>query len=355
MRFGSAASAVAVLLIAGCGKDDIRVYQAPKDDPAAGVAAAPARPAAPAERPAAPWVVPDGWEEKPAAGMRVASYGVATADGRSADISVVAMSGDTGGELENVNRWRNQVGLDAAMESDLAGMRSVVPVGGRQVVLYEMAGEKPLLDGKYKARTLAATLPAGEMTVFFKITGEDALVTEQKPKFLAWLKSVDTGDRDSAQAAAAPAQDPSDMRGPVAPPPSADLPKWEVPPGWRDAGSKPMRLASFEIPDAAGAGDVSISVLGGDGGGLLANVNRWRGQVGLAPLDDAGLKRESTTVKTASGESAVVVNLAGSDKTIVGAVIELGEKSWFFKLTAPPALAARERDAFAKFIGSVKF
>lgn len=355
MRFGFAASAVSALLIAGCGKDDIRVYQAPKDDAQVAAPTTPAQPAASAERPAAPWTVPAGWEEKPAAGSRVASYGVSTADGRSADISVVALAGDFGGELANVNRWRNEVGLDAIMEEGIAAIRSIVPVGGRQVAVYEMAGEKPLLDGKYKARTLAAILPAGEMTVFFKIKGEDALVVEQKPKFLAWLKSVDTGDRDSAQASATSVQDPSDMRGPVAPPPSADLPQWQVPPGWRDAGSKPMRLASFDIPDAGGAGDVSISVLGGAGGGLLANINRWRGMVGLAPLNEAGLKRESTAIKTVSGESGVLVNLAGADKTILGAVIERGDKTWFFKLTASPALAARERDAFAKFVGSVKF
>jgi hypothetical protein len=148
--------------------------------------------------------VPAGWEEKPASGMRVASYGVKRPDGRSADISVVAMGGGAGGELENVNRWRDQIGLEPATEADLAGLRSIIPAGNRQVVVYELDGKKAVLDGKYAARTLAAILPAGEMTVFFKITGENALVAEQKPQFLAWLKSVDTGGGSAGSAEPAP-------------------------------------------------------------------------------------------------------------------------------------------------------
>ena len=372
-------------MTAGCGKDEIRVYQAPQEAPA--VAAAPTRtPAsqgggsstsagstasgsatesAAGERPPVPWTVPSGWEEKPASGMRVASYAVKRPDGRSADISVVAMGGGAGGELENVNRWRNQIGLDPVTEADLAGLRSIIPAGNRQVVMYELDGKKAVLDDKYAARTLAAILPAGEMTVFFKITGENALVAEQKPQFLAWLKSVDTGGGgDSApEASAAPTSAPVSTA-----PPSAGgavaasassggdgLPAWQVPAGWKAAGPKPMRLASFDIPDAAGNGDVSISKLNGDGGGLLANINRWRGQVGLPALEASALASNSKTVATAGGDSATWVELAGGEKTIFGAIVARGDVSWFFKLTVPSAAAGRQRESFNQFVRSVRF
>ena len=202
-------------MAAGCGKDEVRVYQAPQDAPpvaaanpqgkttqtpsasevpesaASGSSSSARSESSASERPAVPWTVPAGWEEKPASGMRVASYGVKRPDGRSVDISVVAMGGGAGGELENVNRWRDQIGLEPAFkQADAAGKDAA---GTRQVVMYQLDGKKAVLDGKYPARTLAAILPAGEMTVFFKITGESALVAEQKPQFLAWLKSVDTG------------------------------------------------------------------------------------------------------------------------------------------------------------------
>ena len=375
-------------MAAGCGKDEVRVYQAPQD--AAPVAAADARGVTPqdasvspasgsassrsaaaeagaSERPAVPWTVPAGWEEKPASGMRVASYGVKRPDGRSADISVVAMGGGAGGELENVNRWRDQIGLEPATEADLAGLRSLIPAGNRQVVVYELDGKKAVLDGKYAARTLAAILPAGEMTVFFKITGENALVAEQKPQFLAWLKSVDTGGGSAGSAEPAPEAPLAAPVSGTAPAASAGsagsvagggadgLPNWQVPSGWKAAGPKPMRLASFDIPDAAGNGDISISKLAGDGGGLLANVNRWRGQVGLAPLEASALSANSKAVATAGGDNGTWVELVGAEKTILGAIVVRGDVSWFFKMTAPSAVAARNREAFEQFVRSIRF
>ncbi len=382
-------------MAAGCGKDEVRVYQAPQDAPPVAAAnpqggatltppaseiprSATSRSSSSAgsessasERPAVPWTVPAGWEEMPASGMRVASYGVKRPDGRSVDISVVAMGGGAGGELENVNRWRDQIGLEPATEADLAGLRSIIPAGNRQVVMYQLDGKKAVLDGKYPARTLAAIMPAGEMTVFFKITGESALVAEQKPQFLAWLKSVDTGGGGGESAPEASAS--SSAPAPASPAAvsggserasggggggggGADgLPNWQVPSGWKAAGPKPMRLASFDIPDAAGNGDVSISKLSGNGGGLLANVNRWRGQVGLAPLEAGALAANSKTVATAGGDSGTWVELVGTEKTILGAILARGEVSWFFKLTAPAAVAAQNRDAFEQFVRSIRF
>ena len=381
-------------MAAGCGKDEVRVYQAPQDAPpvaaanpqggaaltsaaseipksaASGSSSSAGSESSASERPAVPWTVPAGWEEKPASGMRVASYGVKRPDGRSVDISVVAMGGGAGGELENVNRWRDQIGLEPATEADLAGLRSIIPSGNRQVVMYELDGKKAVLDGKYPARTLAAILPAGEMTVFFKITGESALVAEQKPQFLAWLKSVDTGGGGGESAPEASASSSASAPAPASASAvsggserasgggggGADgLPNWQVPSSWKAAGPKPMRLASFDIPDAAGNGDVSISKLSGNGGGLLANVNRWRGQVGLAPLEAGALAANSKTVATAGGDSGTWVELVGTEKTILGAIVARGEVSWFFKLTAPAPVAAKNRDAFEQFVRSIRF
>jgi len=100
---------------------------------------------------------------------------------------------------------------------------------------------------------------------------------------------------------------------------------------------------------------VSVSKLNGDGGGLLANVNRWRGQVGLAPLDAAALAGNSKTVTTAGGDRATWVELVGSDKTILGAIVARDGVSWFFKLTAPPAVAGRHKESFERFVRSLRF
>jgi hypothetical protein len=38
------------------------------------------------------------------------------------------------------------------------------------------------------------------------------------------------------------------------------------------------------VSDPDGKAEVTVSAFPGDTGGLLANLNRWRGQIGLEPV-----------------------------------------------------------------------
>lgn len=382
MRSGSVIGLSVVLLALGCGKEEVRVYSAPKTaDTRPAVAAAPVE-SIPVESPTAgagageagerqgspkvPWTVPSGWQSRPnASGMRLASYGVTTADGRSVDISVVALGENAGSELENVNRWRAQLKLEPLTEEQLDGARDPVRVGGEPGFLYDSVSTTPILDGKYRSRTLATLLPAGQMTVFFKATGEADLVAAEKLNFIAWLASVKTGPEggEAERPASRPPATASDSGAPgapaaaplVPPGPAADLPGWKAPAHWKVGGPRTMRLASFEIPGEGGAvGDVSISALSSAGGGLLANVNRWRGQVGMAPTDDETLVKEAKTLTLSKGQKATVVDLGGrGPNRILGAIVPHGDKSWFFKLTGPDALVVKERENFLGWIQSI--
>ena len=367
---GPLCTALVVLLAVanGCKRDEVQTYQAPKDSPPVAAEIPTATPGAPSTTPDAgvehaagtPWKVPAGWETKTASDMRIASYGVTSPDGRAVDISVVALGGTAGSELDNINRWRKEVALDPISEAEIPGSRSTATIGSRTGTLYEFRGDKPSIDGKYKPAMLAAVLPAGELTVFFKMKGESALVTTEKPHFLEWLKSVQTEANPNATAAAASTSTssaPSDMRGQVAPPPQVDMPTWEPPSHWKPAGPKPMRLASFEVPNPAGAvpGDISISTFSGAAGGLAANVNRWRNQAELPPLDDDALLKESEKIELVGGTSGTLVDVRGAKKRILGVIAPRGDKTWFYKLTGDDALVSKERDGFIKFVKSVKY
>jgi hypothetical protein len=59
--------------------------------------------------------------------MRKASFVVQEADGAKVDISVTSFSGESGGLLANINRWRAQLGLDAVDAEQLES----TTVGGR--------------------------------------------------------------------------------------------------------------------------------------------------------------------------------------------------------------------------------
>ncbi len=381
MRFHHAGMLCVGLAVAGCEQDEVKVYEVAKERavqvadagrPAVGPSAGAARQDEPVAGEAkVPWTIPGGWTEKPTAGgMRLASYGVSAPDGRAVDISVVALGEQAGTELDNVNRWRRELELPPIEEAQLGSVRTPVKVGRAPAFLYDQTSSAAVIDGKHKKRTLAAILPAGGMTVFFKAMGEAALVEQEKARYIEWLASVKAGpEPDESGTSTASSPSASSVPGaagvaPVSPGGSAattagggdGLPTWKAPAHWKPGGPRPMRLASFEIPGDGEPGDVSISNLSGTGGGLLSNVNRWRGQVGMAPLDDAGLSRETVSMVLEGGRKATVVDLGGSGpKRILGAIVPDGDKTWFFKLTAPDALARKEKEAFMGWVKSLKW
>jgi len=351
------------LLTMGCHKDEVQVYQSAKEKSTPAEPAPPSRAESSPKAGHEPWTAPKEWAVKPTAGgMRLASYGVTGPDGRSVDISLVALGEQAGTELANVNRWRKELQLADIEEAQLASSSEPVRIGTAPGFLYDMTSTALMLEGKYKRRTLASILPAGGMTVFFKATGDAELVGQEKARFIAWLASVQNGPNDSSASAPSTASAPPPVSPAANPPPSvpdgpqSDLPKWKAPAHWKPAGPKPMRLASFDIPGKDGAGDVSVSTLSGSGGGPVANVNRWRGMVGLAPLDEAGLAKESTALTLAGGRKGILVNLGGSSpKRILAAIVPDGDHTWFFRLTAPDALASAELKNFTDWVQSVEF
>jgi hypothetical protein len=119
-----------------------------------------------------------------------------------------------------------------------------------------------------------------------------------------------------------------------------------------------MRKGSYAVAGSDGAeADMSITAFPGDVGGNLANVNRWRGQIELPPIGEADLG--STMQHHDIGEFHVdVVEFANTESTnpqrMIGAIVPYEGATWFFKLTGPDALVARERAAFLSLVQSIK-
>ncbi len=344
-RIGWVGIFLAAFVLAGCDKNDVKVYHVAKEETsvapvAATEVAAPVHGEMAAATPQLHWTLPPGWTEKTASNMRVASFEATVADGQVADIGVLPMQ-VAGQELQIVNMWRDQLKLSVTTNVESAA----VAIGSGSGKLFSLVSEALLVDGKSRAQILVATLARGEMTWFFKITGADAAVSAQKENFLAFLKSV------SFDAA---------MPAPVATTPAAEAPTgnsiWEVPSGWQVADAMPPLFAKFSIAANGAKADVNISQLLRDGGGMLANVTRWRGQLGLSPLDEAGLAK----IISASGSASVVdfsgVNAkTGQPARLVGAAVPHGGQTWFYKLMGDDAVVAAQKDAFLKFIQSAKY
>lgn len=132
---------------------------------------------------------------------------------------------------------------------------------------------------------------------------------------------------------------------------------WTAPAHWTAKPASAMRKGSFGIKGDGGEADLSITAFPGDTGGLLANLNRWRGQIALPPLSDAQLEGHVMHLD-ANGLHFDVVDFAGTANgaptRILGAVLSRPGETWFFKLMGPDALTASEKAAFADFLKTVK-
>ena len=133
---------------------------------------------------------------------------------------------------------------------------------------------------------------------------------------------------------------------------------WTAPDHWVAKPPSAMRKGSFAIKGDSGAdADLSITAFPGDTGGLLANLNRWRGQVSLAPLSAAELDG-SLQHFDGTGLHFDVVDFVGTANgtptRIIGAVLSRPGETWFFKLMGPDALVAAQKNDFLNFLRSVK-
>jgi hypothetical protein len=128
---------------------------------------------------------------------------------------------------------------------------------------------------------------------------------------------------------------------------------WEAPAGWKPGPGGAMRKGSYAVGTGEDAIDVSITAFPGDVGGVLANVNRWRGQAGLPPVDDAGLAA-ATQALDANGLHFVVVDAAGSGRRVLAALVPWQGGTWFFKMTGPDGAVGREKPGFIGFLRTVK-
>ena len=138
------------------------------------------------------------------------------------------------------------------------------------------------------------------------------------------------------------------------PPPSSEKPQiqWDVPPGWSSAPPSSMRYASFAAENNGGKADISVVTFPGDGGSDADNINRWRQQVGLEPADSV----EALIVPQHAGPLHFsTVDMAGPSARVLAGWTRHDGRTWFFKLTGPPAVVEQEKPNFEKFLQSVRF
>lgn len=132
--------------------------------------------------------------------------------------------------------------------------------------------------------------------------------------------------------------------------------RWTLPKGWTEAAGGQMRFATLKAP-VPGKVDASVVVLPGPAGGELANVNRWRGQIGLPALDEAGLTASRKVLRTKAGPLKVYdfTNDGNPRSRLVAGLTESGGETWFVKMTGDADAVGAAREDFMKLLGSLRF
>ncbi len=376
ISISSLVAALVAVTFTGCGRDSVKVYQVatnetvvPQAQPVAASPAAmpmtmPAGLAAPDNSglPKLKYTLPDGWKEKAITQMRVASFEV-TENGKNADVSVIPLGGVSAGDTANVNRWRGQIGLPTLDDDAVKKSAEAVEIAGKPGELYDLTGTAPG-SGEVE-RILGAILHADEAVWYFKMTGDAALVENQKANFIAFLKSVDFGKLappSTMDISKLPPSHPA-LPGMAATAPAADTgdhPAWTVPAGWQPGQLAQFLVARYVIKgDGEAAAAVNVSQLAGDGGGLAANLNRWRGQLSQPPFGDDEIGKLPTI--DAAGVKAVLVDISGTDLRVnkparlIGVVVPANGATWFYKLMGDASVVAQQKEAFIRFVQSAKY
>ncbi len=131
--------------------------------------------------------------------------------------------------------------------------------------------------------------------------------------------------------------------------------KWSLPGGWVETHPGGMRYATLRPP--GGSVDVSVVVLSGPAGGELANVNRWRSQIGLSAIGEPALSAARVTLHAKAGDLAVYDFLSDGEKQsrMVAALATNGDRTWFLKMLGDAVEVKKARPEFNHLLQSLHF
>lgn len=288
------------------------------------------------------WDTPDPWQR----GSSSSSFRYATlmAANGQLEIAVSRLGGTAGGLLQNINRWRRQIGLGPASEADLPGMVERIEVGDRTVPLVDMTGPGGSGSGGMGPPFAPGSAPM-----------QPAGGAPSSPSGASAGADGGAGEAGS-DGATAGAGGAASGQAPGPPGGSPDRPEldYEAPAGWREGEQSRFTVAAFEASTEAGPVSIRVTPLPGAAGTDLDNVNRWRRQAGAEPLNEQELEETLEKIEV-DGQPWKYVDVSGSRGRIVVAFQRMGDWSWFFKLQGPEEAVERQKDAFEQFLRTVRF
>jgi hypothetical protein len=257
------------------------------------------------------WQLPTGWKELPGDRLRFATIELPS-EGPPLELTVTMLTNEAASNQEyvlaNVNRWREQMQLPALAADELAANTTTMKVGDYEATLVSLVGTG---SGGMGPLASGAPFASGGMPTTSAPPGGNTAA----PEFT-----------------------------------------FTEPESWTEAPAKAFSLLTFAVSHEGKSAEITVSSVGGD---LHTNINRWRGQVGLAPLAGAELTASLKKIETLGvrADYAELTSPAESQDrtTILGVAAVVEGRQYFIKLTGDPAVAEAEKANFESFVKSLKF
>lgn len=149
--------------------------------------------------------------------------------------------------------------------------------------------------------------------------------------------------------------------GEITPPAKPTGLTYTTPDGWKEAPAASMRDVNLSFGEND-EGECYVARLPGMGGGLLANVNRWRGQMSADPITQE--EADALPTKPLFGQPAKFIKVDGKftgmgateskdDFRMLGLILASDAGAVFVKMTGPRELVKANEEAFDIFTSSL--
>jgi len=308
------------------------------------------------------WKLLAGWKEEAGNQMRVATI-VIPADKRlELTVNTASWPGTEESMLANVNRWRGQLQLPPIAAKQLPEVSHEAKAGDRPITIVDMRGQ-------FKSGGMTPPFAGGAFGP--RATGARSTNNNSSNGLPAGHPPIDA--TPSTPASLPAGHPPIDSPPPSASAPSAndaapnDAPKFTLAPSWKSVPAQGMSKAEFVVSDGPQETRVKIFDFPANAGPMIAdplvNINRWRAEIGLSPLEKEGLASATQSIEI-DGQKATYAPMipdaakqeeSKSKEATLAAIVKTGNQVWFIKMRGERELVKKHQDEFKAFLKSLKF
>jgi hypothetical protein len=301
------------------------------------------------------WKLPANWKEEPGNGIRLATIVIPDDKRLEITISTANWSDAQKSMLDNVNRWRGQLQLAPIGPKQLPDVSRAAKAGDRPITIVDMRGQ-------FKSGGMTPPFAGGSSTTSGrKPTSADTSLPvghppiDAAPNLPAGHPPIDPSPPTAANSTTANA------------PAATDVPGFTAPTSWKQVPTRGLRKAEFAVTDGSQAASVTLITFPANEGSLIAdpvaNINRWRGELGLSQIKKEALATATETI-TVDGQPATYAAMipdaakpeeSQAKEATLAAIVKTGRQIWFIKMKGDRDVIKKHQDEFKAFLKSLRF